>query len=484
MKNFAVIVMAAGQGTRMKSNKVKVLHSICGWPLICHVIARTTPLSPEKFVIVVGRQSEEVKETVLDCLEQSQVDFAVQKEQLGTGHAVMSAKAGLAGFDGDVMILSGDVPLLSTQSMKDFMTTHRRGKRDLTLMTFSPDDPAGYGRILTGDKGELTGIVEERDASTEQRQIGEVNAGIYLVKSKLLFKLLAKVGKSNDQGEYYLTDIIELAVKAGKKCGVFELPNPSEAMGVNTRADLALADEILRMSILDVFMDGGVTVMDPHSTYVDIDVTIGKDTVLYPNVAIREGSRIGAECVIQSGSQVTRSIIDDGAKLKAYSVIEDSKVAKKAIVGPFARLRSRSQVEDEASVEPFVELYEAKIGKRARVRRLCYLGDTDVGPETIVGAGVITCNFDGTQIHRSRVGGRVYVGSDSQLIAPVNIGDRSHVATGSTVTTDIPDDSLFVSRGNTVLNEGWMKKRRREIAMKNPKPKARKRKTAATKKKR
>ncbi len=463
MKNLAVIVMAAGQGTRMKSNMAKVLHSICGWPLICHVVARTTPLKPEKLVMVVERQASEVKNTVYSCMGKENVTFAEQKEQLGTGHAVMSARKNLSGFNGDVLILSGDVPLLSTRTMKDFISAHRRKRHDLTVMTFRADAPAGYGRILQGDKGELLGVVEERDATHEQKLIDEVNAGIYVVKSKLLFKLLAKLGRDNDQGEYYLTDIIAMAAGGDEKCGVFEAMNPAEVMGINTRSDLAQADEILRMSILDVLMDGGVTVMDPRSTYVEIDVSIGRDTVLYPNVAIREGSRIGDECVIKSGSQIARSIIDDKVELKAYSIVEDSRLEAGTIIGPFARLRSRSHIQKDASVETFVELYETKVGERSKIRRLCYLGDADIGAETIVGAGVITCNFDGSQINRSKVGRRVYVGSDSQLIAPLDIGDRAHVASGSTVTRDIPDDSLYVTRGDTTLREGWMKTRRSEI---------------------
>lgn len=470
MKNLAIVLLAAGQGRRMKSNRAKVLHTLCGWPMVCHVIARALPLSPERLVIVVGRQGASVREAIASCLPQGRVTFVEQKERLGTGHAVLAAQRALSGFSGDVLILSGDVPLLSTNTMKDFLRRHRQRRCDLSLMSFQPEDPAGYGRILKDDQGQLQGIVEEGEALPAQLALGEVNAGIYLVKAKQLFPLLGKVRNDNKQGEYYLTDIVGLAAAAGRRCRTHPVQNPMEIMGINTRAELARADEILRHGILEVLMDAGVTIIDPLSTFVDIDVRIGQDTILHPNVSLREGTVLGEECVVETGTLILRSRLADNVKVKAYSIIEDAGIDEGAIVGPFARLRSGSQVGRGAMVGNFVELYGASIGDRSKVRRLIYLADIDVGDEVHVGAGVVTCNFDGIDINRTKIGDHVFIGSDSQLIAPVEVGNHAHVATGSTITRDVPQDGLYVTRGKIVMREGWATRYRKIAAMKTKAP--------------
>jgi len=439
----------------MKSDLVKVLHPLLGLPMLSYPIDLSLAgIKAEKTIVVVGYQADRIKERFQD----PRVQFVLQEEQLGTGHAVLQAIPFLQSFTGTVLILCGDVPLVKAETLHSFIDTFREKGSSLSVLTTVVEHPFGYGRIIRSEEGWLERIVEEKDATEEERLIREINTGIYCVKASLVIKELREIGQKNAQGEYYLTDLIEIARKKGLRCSAHWVADAVEVMGINTRVDLAIANEVLRQEKLRELMLSGVTVMDPKTTYVDRMVEVGRDTVLYPNCTLQGRTRIGERCLIESNSKISDSIIGDEVTICSNSVITESKVEEGASIGPFAHLRPLSEVKTKAKIGNFVEVKKSVIGRGSKANHLTYIGDSTVGEEVNIGAGTITCNYDGFEKHPTIIGDRVFVGSNVELVAPVKVGDRSSIGAGTTVTKDVPEGALAISRVKQKNIKGWWKK--------------------------
>ncbi len=453
-----VVVLAAGKGTRMKSALPKVLHRAAGLPLIEHVLRAAHSLSPDSIVVVVGHGADRLKEAAGERLGLS---FAVQEPQLGTGHALLQAEPLLGGTAGTVVLLSGDVPLLGAASLAALIDAHRKRRAAATVMTAVVPSPDGYGRIVRGDDGEIAAIVEHKDASASELGIQEINSGIYAFDLAPLFGALREIGSSNAQGEYYLPDLVRIYRARGLPVETVTLKDAREITGVNSRKELSEVDAILRMSKIDALMSSGVTIVDPATTYIEPDVTVGVDTIIRPNVYLEGQTRIGARCEIHSGVRIVNTSIDDGVVIHNFCVITDSHISRGAVVGPFARLRPQSDVGEEAHVGNFVELKKTTLGRGSKANHLAYLGDSTIGERVNIGAGTITCNYDGTAKHPTIIEDGAFIGSDSQLIAPVRVGRGAYVAAGSSVTKDVPADALAIGRGTQVNKEGWVSRNKK-----------------------
>ena len=447
---LAVVVLAAGKGTRMKSPKAKVLHEACGRPLAWFPIRRALELGAERVVVVVGHQAEEVERALAATLPGAPVRFALQREQLGTAHAVLAAKEALADHRGQVLILSGDTPLLTTETLR--AVAEARGKRPVSFATMELDRPFGYGRVIRA-KGRPARIVEEKDASPAQRRVREVNAGLYCADADFLWKSLAKVDSRNAQNEYYLTELVSAAARAG---GAVAVPvPPEEAAGVNDRAQLAEVTRVLTRRLADGFMKAGITIEDPARFDCDAEIEIGLDAVIEPGVRLRGRTRIGARCRIGQGSILTDARLGDDVAVRAYTVVEEAEVGAGSILGPFARLRPGSVLAEGVHVGNFVETKKTRLGKGSKANHLTYLGDAVIGAGVNVGAGTITCNYDGEKKHETRIGDGAFIGSDSILVAPIQIGAGAYVAAGSTLTRPVPDGALALGRARQENKEGW-----------------------------
>ena len=442
-----VLVLAAGLGTRMKSNTAKVLHKVGGRPLIAHVCRTAAALDPRKIYVVVGHQAAEVESAVLAELNASRVEFALQSEQLGTGHAVNSARGFLQNQDSTLLILSGDVPMIRAETLASLVQQHRthRGRgASCTILTVKLDDPTGYGRIIRNDLG-FEKIVEQKDATEEERRIREINSGIYCFNTRMLFDTLTKVRNDNKQNEYYLTDVPRLMREAGEAVSLYLHQDSREVSGINNREELADIEKVLRRRINSRLMrDYGVTLIDPKHTYISEDSEIGRDAVIYPNVVIEGKTVVGDGCVIRAGARLTNAVIGRNVTVWDSSVIADSIVRDNASVGPFAHLRNGSIIESEAKIGNFVEVKKTIVGKNSKASHLTYLGDAAVGENTNIGAGTITCNFDGKNKHPTKIGDNARIGSDTMLIAPVEVGDGAVTGAGSVVTKDVPPNKLAV----------------------------------------
>lgn len=451
-ERLAVVVLAAGQGTRMKSAHAKVLHHLGGKPLLRHVLDACAPLGAAHTVVVVGHQAEKVEAA---CGGHG-ARFALQREQRGTGHAVATACAAqLGGFDGDVVIVYGDVPLLETTTLRRLLRRHREQGALLSLLTTMVDDPFGYGRIVRDGDGLLEAIVEERDATTAQRSIREVNPGIYCVRSEFLVEALAGLVPNNAQGELYLTDIVAAAVQRGGPV-VTEPVDPHEVAGINSRAELARLEAILRRRIVERHMAAGVTFLDPATAYVEASVTIGADTVIGPGVHLQGRTTVGRDCTIEGNAYVADSELADGVRLRPMVVLSEAKVGSGAIIGPFAQLRPGAELHEDVHIGNFVEVKKSVIGAGTKANHLAYLGDATIGRASNIGAGTITCNYDGFAKHRTVIGDRVQIGSDSQLVAPLTIGDDAYVATGTTVRHDVEPGALAFNPKPDQRRAGWV----------------------------
>ncbi len=454
-KNLDILVLAAGLGTRMRSNLAKVLHKIDGRPLINHVCRTATALAPHKIYIVIGHQGEDVKTAVLDEIETEQAEFVWQKEQLGTGHAVNSAREFLENTNSTLLVLSGDVPMIRAETLAALVQQHHnhRGKgAACTILTVKLDDPTGYGRIVRDDGGLFERIVEQKDATETERKIREINSGIYCFNTRKLFDTLSKVQNDNSQGEYYLTDVPSLLRSAGDDIAIYHHNDPHEIEGVNNRLQLADMERVLcRRVIKKMMLDYGVSFIDPKSAYISEQAYIGRDTVIYSNVTIEGETQIGDGCTIRSGTRITNSKIGNGVEILDNCVIADSEIADQCTVGPMAHLRGKAKMEEKSKVGNFVELKKTILGRGSKANHLTYLGDATVGEKTNIGAGTITCNYDGINKHSTTIGNRVKIGSDTMLVAPVKIGDGASTGAGSVVTKDVEADSLVVGAPARVI---------------------------------
>ena len=457
VKKISAIVLAAGMGTRMKSGLVKVMHPLVGSPMIVWAVDAALQAGVERCVLVVGHQQEKVRA----CFEgRGEVSYAVQAEQLGTGHAVRCAMPGLDPDAATVLILCGDTPLLTADSLRGMLQSHSESGACVTVMTATFSEPFGYGRIVKGDPGEIVAITEEKDASPEERRIREVNAGVYCVERAFLEQAVARLNNGNAQGEYYLTDVVRQAAAKGLKCRSYQVTDQVEIMGVNDRVQLAEAGRVLRARINRDLMLEGVTMIDPQAVYIDRGVRIGRDSVIQPGACIQGATVIGERCEIGQGALIRSCSIGDDVVVKAGSVMEQSTVREQVAIGPMAHLRPGSELSPHVKIGNFVETKKIFMGEGSKASHLTYLGDATIGRNVNIGCGTITCNYDGVKKHRTVIEDEVFVGSDVQLVAPVTIGRNSLIAAGTTVTKDVPPDSLALSRTPQVNKDGWKLKQK------------------------
>jgi len=459
MQELGVIVLAAGQGTRMNSALPKVLHPLGGKALFLHALETAQKLTPRRVAVIIGHCAEAVRQ----IYSGDDVHWVIQDQQLGTGHAVLCAKEAFQDFRGDVLILSGDVPLIRQRTLRAIVEHHERSQAAVTLLTAWLEGPHGYGRILRAGDGSISGIVEEKDASDAERNIREINAGVYVASAPFLFAALSGVRNNNRQGEYYLPDIVAIGLAQRRIVETMRVDDAREILGVNTREELAFMEKSLRESINKKWMLAGVTLKDPDTTYIDEGVTIGKDTVIGPNTQLRGKTVIGERCQIDGSAFLTDVEIADEVQLKFSVVITASRIDSGAIVGPFAQLRPGTHLGRNVHIGNFVEAKAAKIGEGTKANHLTYLGDVTIGRDTNIGAGTITCNYDGFQKYQSKIGDRVQVGSDTTLIAPVTLGDDVYVATASTVRQDVPAGALVFNQREEKVREGWTEQKRKRM---------------------
>lgn len=442
MIEYAAIVLAAGKGTRMKSNRCKVLHEIAGRPMIAYVLDAARAAGVDRICVVVGHQADSVKES----LQGEKLIFEHQEPQLGTGHAVDSARNAFSDFNGRILVLCGDIPLVKSSTLRSMIDFHESAQARITVMTALVENPHGYGRIKRSEQGLVNRIVEEKDADEDERRINEINAGVYIVESGLLFDLLKRLKPNNAQGEYYLTDIIEESNKDGMPVHAYRINDFSEASGINSRADLAFVSGKIYQSVAEQHMTEGVTIIDPGATYLDWDVRVGVDTVIWPGVVITGQTVIGERCVIEPHVFISDCRIGDDSSILMASRLDRSTVAESTSVGPMAHLRPDAKIGKNCRVGNFVEVKKTILGDGSKASHLTYLGDSEIGRNVNIGCGTITCNYDGKKKHKTSIGDHCFVGSDVQFVAPVTVGEGCVIGAGSTITKDVPEGSLAVTR--------------------------------------
>ena len=454
---LAAVILAAGRGTRMKSERSKILHPLCGAPMGFYPVRAARDLGCEPILMVVGHDSENVRQ----AFAAEKVGFAPQSPQLGTGHALLCAEEALNGFSGTLLLLCADVPLLTPATLARFLEFHRTRQAAVTVLTMQQGDPRGYGRIVR-DGEEIYRIVEEKDAGDQEKTISEVNTGIYLFESPLIFRLLHGIGNNNAQREYYLTDTVRAAREAREKVCAMALADAREAIGINDRVQLAQAESILRRRINETHMTQGVTFVDPDAAYVEAPVEIGADTVIHPGAHLQGKTVVGRNCVIEPGVVIRDSRIADGVHIKAHSVVQESEIGPHCQIGPMAHLRHGTILRGDNKIGNFVETKKADIGLRTAASHLTYLGDSEIGADVNIGCGTITCNYDGVSKYKTIIEDQVFVGSDTQLVAPVRIGRNSLIGAGSTIVRDVPADALALSRTEQKNIEGWRLRERKK----------------------
>ncbi|MBI3030170.1 MAG: bifunctional UDP-N-acetylglucosamine diphosphorylase/glucosamine-1-phosphate N-acetyltransferase GlmU [Candidatus Rokubacteria bacterium] len=459
--DLTTVILAAGEGKRMRSRRPKVLHRLCGRPLIAYPVNLARRLGG-RVVLVVGPASEEVRQALGDTIN---VHFVEQKERLGTGHALLQARSACGNGAGALLVLPGDTPLLSEATLRRLVDAHRAGNAAATLLTAVVDDPAGYGRIVR-EGGGVAAIVEDRDASPRQREIREIGTSVYCFDARRLWAALDQVRADNDQGEYYLTDVIGILQRQGQPVAAVVTDDPTECLGINDRKQLARVAGLLRARTLDRLMAEGVTIVDPATTYVDDTVSVGPDTILAPGIVLEGATVIGAACAIGLGCHVSDSRLGDRVTLKPYCVLAEATVEGEATLGPFCHLRPLSRVGARAKIGNFVELKKSRIGRGSKVPHLSYVGDATVGDDVNVGAGTITCNYDGVAKHETRIGAGAFIGTNTSLVAPITIGEGAYVGAGSTITKDVPPGALAVARGKQVTKAGWAARRKQKAGKK------------------
>ena len=446
------IILAAGQGTRIKSNIPKVLHKVCGKEMVNHVIDNMREAEIEDVNVIIGNGSELVKESTKD----RNVSYSLQEEQLGTGHAVKCAKEFLQGKDGVVAVFTGDAPLTRVETIKKLIDEHIKKGNKATLLSAYVDDPTGYGRIIR-DGEKVLRIVEHKDCNEEELKVNEMNAGMYCFDIKSLLSSLEELNNNNVQGEYYLTDVIGILKSKGQKVGAL-LTDYEDTLGVNSRAQLAEAERVLRKRINQFHLDNGVTLIDPNTTYIGVDAIIGKDTVIYPNNIIEGNTKIGEGCTILQNSRIKDSIIEDNVEIQA-SVILDSKIGKNTTVGPFAYIRPESTIGESVRIGDFVEVKKSSIGNETKVSHLTYIGDAEVGSGCNFGCGTVVVNYDGKKKNKTIIGDHSFIGCNTNLISPVEVQDNTYIAAGSTITSTVEEGDLAVARAKQRNIKGWVKKK-------------------------
>ncbi|MGL4425435.1 MAG: bifunctional UDP-N-acetylglucosamine diphosphorylase/glucosamine-1-phosphate N-acetyltransferase GlmU [Cetobacterium sp.] len=447
--SLKTLILAAGKGTRMKSELPKVLHKVCGVPMVQKIVETCSKIGSIENILILGHKKEEVLKILQDS------DYVVQSEQLGTGHAVKQAKEKLRDFDGTVMVLCGDTPLLKEETLKNLYNYHKTAGAVTTVLTSIYQNPFGYGRILKQD-GSVIGIIEEKDATKDIKAIKEVNAGVYCFEAKELLVALEKIDNKNQNGEYYLTDVISINVKDGKKVEAFLLEDNDEILGINSKIELEKANKIMRNRINHKHMENGVILIDADNTYIEESVVIGQDTTIYPGALIQGDTEIGQNCEILGNTRIIDCKIADEVRIES-SVLEESIVENKVTIGPFAHIRPKSHLKEEVHIGNFVEVKKSVLEKGVKAGHLTYLGDATVGEKTNIGAGTITCNYDGKNKFKTTIGKNAFIGSDTMLVAPVNIGENALVGAGSVITKDVPENALAVSRSKQVIKFDWRK---------------------------
>jgi bifunctional UDP-N-acetylglucosamine pyrophosphorylase/glucosamine-1-phosphate N-acetyltransferase len=464
---IAVAIMAAGKGTRLNSKYPKVLHEVGGKPLLAHVIAAAKKIVPaEDVYAIIGHEAALVRRAV----ESTGVRFVVQEQQRGTGHTLMVAQESLARYD-HVIVLSGDAPLITPETIERLRDFHLQKKAAMTLLSAELENPAGYGRVLRKKpkSDDVKEIVEEKSASPQQRKIREINSGFYAFAVEPLYANIGKLKTNNVHGEYYLTDMAWVFAKANGKVVVLKTANPAEILGSNTRAEMMEIDGLIRLAKCRELMAAGASIFYPQTCVIDGDVEVGPDTVIEPFVQILGRTRIGSDCRIRSYSVIQNSEVGDRVTVRPGSILDEARVAADAVIGPYSHLRPGSEIGEGAHVGNFVETKKIKLGKKSKANHLTYLGDAEIGDGVNVGAGTITCNYDGVNKHKTEIGNGVFVGSDSTLVAPLKIGKGAYIGAASCITEDVPEDSLALGRAKQITKEGWAKKKREAIlAAKKP----------------
>jgi bifunctional UDP-N-acetylglucosamine pyrophosphorylase / glucosamine-1-phosphate N-acetyltransferase len=454
------VILAAGEGKRMRSRRAKVLHRLAGRPLVDYPVALARGAGAAGIVVVVGFGGDAVHAAFAGDAS-ADLHFAEQKEQRGTGHALVMARGTVPEDAGELLLLYADVPLLAGETVQRLLAHHRARRAAATVLTFTPADPTGYGRIVRrGRRGPVVRIVEERDTTPAQRRIGECNAGIYCFDPRAVWPALVRLSPDNDQSELYLTDVIGLLARGRRRVESIHVDDPLEVAGVNDRSQLARLEAVLRERTLLRLMTEGVTMLDPAVTYVEPGVTVGRDTVLYPGVRLEGRTTIGEACVVGTGCQLTDMTVGDRVRFRPYCVVERSVVEADVVLGPFARLRPGTVIETGADIGNFIEIKKSRIGRGVKAHHVGYLGDATVGEGANIGAGTITCNYDGDRKHLTEIGARAFVGTNSSLVAPLRIGDDSYIGAGSVITKDVPPGALAVGRAHQVTKEGWAEHRR------------------------
>jgi bifunctional UDP-N-acetylglucosamine pyrophosphorylase / glucosamine-1-phosphate N-acetyltransferase len=457
---IAVAIMAAGKGTRLKSQLPKVLHEVGGKPLLEHVIRAAVRLVPAKDVYaIIGHEAERVRA----AMQHTGVNFVLQTEQRGTGHALIVAREALTAYD-HVIVLSGDAPLVSPETIGRLRDFHLQQHAAMTLLSADLENPTGYGRVLrkSSRSAEVQAVVEEKAASPAQKKIREINSGFYIFSVKELYANIGKLSTSNAHAEYYLTDMAAVLRKARQRVVAWKTPHASEVLGGNTRAELADIDEKMRLAKSRQLMAKGVTIFYPATCVIDADVEIAPDSVIEPYVQLLGKTKVGTACRIRSYCVIRDTEIGDGVSILPGCIMDDSRVSTGAIVGPYSRLRPGSEIGEGAHVGNFVETKKVKLGKGSKAGHLTYLGDAEIGAGVNIGAGTITCNYDGVAKHKTIIGNSVFVGSDSTLVAPVRLGNGSYVGAGSCITDDVPDDALAIGRARQIVKEGWAGEKRKK----------------------
>ncbi|NEU32542.1 bifunctional UDP-N-acetylglucosamine diphosphorylase/glucosamine-1-phosphate N-acetyltransferase GlmU [bacterium LRH843] len=451
MSNRYAVILAAGQGTRMKSSIYKVLHPVCGKPMVQHVVDQVSALGFEEKIAIVGFGAEAVQEQLGD-----QVSYVVQKEQLGTGHAVMQAENLLKGKQGTTVVLCGDTPLLTSETIEQLLTCHKDARAKVTILTAVADDPTGYGRIIRGSEGLVQRIVEHKDATDDEKKVNEINTGTYCFDNASLFEALKQVGNNNAQGEYYLPDVIEILKKRGETIAAYQTVDFEETLGVNDRVALSEAEKIMKQRTNKHFMKQGVTIIDPDNTYISADAKIGQDTVVYPGVMIKGKTEVGSHCVIEANTEIKDSKIGDQTVIR-QSVIHDSVIGNNVTIGPFAHIRPNSTIANDVRIGNFVEIKKSSLGQGSKASHLSYIGDSEIGENVNFSCGAVTVNYDGKQKYVTKIEDGAFIGCNANLIAPVTVGENALVAAGSTITEDVPKQALSIARARQINKNDYKK---------------------------